>query len=75
MASVSKIIDDQYGGLPKFAERVWQNLDSSVAHGKGDDVLWGEIRKVCQDLLGDDQGEAASVLLKDKGFFSIVFPD
>lgn len=75
MAKISETIDQKYGSLPKFAEQVWQNLGSDVAHGKGDDILWQEISKVCVKLLGDEAGDQAATLLKDQGFFSIVFPD
>jgi hypothetical protein len=75
MAEISDTIDQKFGSLPKFAEQVWQNLGSDVAHGKGDEVLWGEISKVCAELLGDEKGGQAARLLKDQGFFSIVFPD
>lgn len=75
MAKISETIDEKFGSLPKFAEQVWQNLGSDVAHGKGDDFLWGEIGRVCVQLLGDEDGGQAARLLKDQGFFSIVFPD
>jgi hypothetical protein len=75
MATISETIDKKFGSLPKFAEEVWQNLGSDVAHGKGDEVLWGEIARVCVQLLGDEEGDRAARLLKDQGFFSIVFPD
>lgn len=75
MTTISDAIDQEYGSLPKFAEQVWQSLPGDVAHGKGEDVLWAEIAKVCGRLLGDERGGEAARLLKDQGFFSIVFPD
>ncbi len=75
MAAIAKTINKEYGSLPKFAEEVWQNLGGEVAHGAGEDALWAEISEACTKLLGEDKGEEAAALLKDKGFFSIVFPD
>lgn len=75
MAAIAKTINKEFGSLPKFAEQVWQHLGNEVAHGAGEDALWGEIGRVCSQLLGDERGPEAATLLKDKGFFSIVFPD
>jgi hypothetical protein len=75
MAKIAKEIDKQYGSLPKFAEQVWSHLGGDVAHGAGEEALWNEIQRVCVDLLGKSDGDKAAKLLRDKGFFSIVFPD
>lgn len=71
MATIAETIDDKYGSLSKFAEQVWASM-TKLPDGKDP---WPEVTTACQELLGDDQGQQASDLLREMGYFSIVLPD
>jgi hypothetical protein len=71
--AIATTIDEKFGSLSKFAETVWENMDG-VGHAKPE-VVWAEVTRITKQLLGEDDGQLASDLLREQGFFSIVFPD
>lgn len=73
--TVAKTIDQKYGSLARFAEKVWENLGPGAGHAAKEEKLWEDIRSVCTTLLGKKDGPKAADLLRHEGFFSIVFPD